>query len=68
MQKKLYTYTTCLILLAILREEVFAEEIICRKIFSRNLNLRFYTNIAKLNAANLSCQEPITKLNSANFF
>ena len=34
MQKKLYTYTTCLILLAILREEVFAEEILAENIFA----------------------------------
>ena len=34
MQKKLYTYTTCLILLAILREEVFAEEILPENIFA----------------------------------
>ena len=29
-----YTYTTCLILLATLREEIFAEEILAEDIFT----------------------------------
>ena len=34
MQKKLYTYTTYLILLAILSEEIFAVEILAENIFA----------------------------------
>ena len=39
-----------------------------RKIFSRNLFLRFCTKIARLNTTNFFCQKPIRKLNPVKVF